>query len=145
MRNSLYMHLQLLVVILLRLLRLALANVSALATVQASCCSIFSSSTEMQMQDCCISLSPLLQGRMRMGQSLSTRWWFFYSIHTCSYFVHTCLYSVHCLLYWFSTFMCVFQHAHIENIKTVANLLNKKDVSLCILCFHAFAGDLQHY
>ena len=43
--------------------------------------------------------------------------------------------------------MCVFQHAHIENcdIKTVANLSNNKDVFMCILCFHARAGYLQHY
>jgi hypothetical protein len=39
----------------------------------------------------------------------------------------------------------VFQHAHIENIKTVANLSNNKDVFMCILCFHARAGYLQHY
>ena len=41
--------------------------------------------------------------------------------------------------------MCVFQHAHIENIKTVANLSNNKDVFMCILRFHARAGYLQHY
>ena len=38
-----------------------------------------------------------------------------------------------------------FQHAHIENIKTVANLTNNKDVFLCILRFHARAGYLQTY
>ncbi len=41
--------------------------------------------------------------------------------------------------------MGVFQHAHIENIKTVANLSNNKDVFMCILRFHARAGYLQHY
>ncbi len=41
--------------------------------------------------------------------------------------------------------MRVFQHAHIENIKTVANLSNNKDVFMCILCFHARTGYLQHY
>ena len=41
--------------------------------------------------------------------------------------------------------MCVFQHAHIENIKTVANLADNKDVFMCILRFHARAGYLQHY
>ena len=37
------------------------------------------------------------------------------------------------------------QHAHIENIKTVANLTNNKDVFMCILRFHARAGYLQTY
>jgi hypothetical protein len=41
--------------------------------------------------------------------------------------------------------VCVVQHAHIENIKTVANLSNNKDVFMCILRFHARAGYLQHY
>ena len=41
--------------------------------------------------------------------------------------------------------MLVLQHAHIENIKTVANLTNNKDVFMCILRFHARAGYLQHY
>lgn len=41
---------------------------------------------------------------------------------------------------------CFFvQHAHIENIKTVANLSNNKDVFMCILRFHAHAGYLQTY
>ncbi len=35
------------------------------------------------------------------------------------------------------------QHAHIKNIKTMANLTNNKDVFMCILCFHARAGYLQ--
>ena len=37
------------------------------------------------------------------------------------------------------------QHAYVENIKTVANLSNNKDVFMFILCFHARAGYLQHY
>ncbi len=37
------------------------------------------------------------------------------------------------------------QHAHIKNIKTVANLTNNKNVFMCILCFHALAGYLQTY
>ena len=37
------------------------------------------------------------------------------------------------------------QHAHIKNIKTVANLTNNKDVFMCILRFHAWAGYLQTY
>ena len=41
--------------------------------------------------------------------------------------------------------MFLAQHAHIENIKTVANLSNNKDVFMCILRFHARAGYLQHY
>ncbi len=35
--------------------------------------------------------------------------------------------------------------AHVENIKTVANLTNNKDVFLCIIRFHAQAGYLQTY
>jgi hypothetical protein len=41
--------------------------------------------------------------------------------------------------------MRAFQHAHIENIKTVANLMDNKNVFMCILRFHARAGYLQHY
>ena len=41
--------------------------------------------------------------------------------------------------------MYLVQHAHIKNIKTVANLSNNKDVFMCILLFHARAGYLQHY
>ena len=41
--------------------------------------------------------------------------------------------------------MLIRQHAHIENIKTVANLTNNKDVFMCILRFHARAGYLQMY
>ena len=40
---------------------------------------------------------------------------------------------------------CLQQHAHIENIKTVANLTNNKDVFMCILRYHARAGYLQTY
>ncbi len=36
----------------------------------------------------------------------------------------------------------LYQHAHIENLKTVANLTNNKE---CIIRFHARAGYLQHY
>ena len=39
--------------------------------------------------------------------------------------------------------MFLVQHAHIENIKTVANLSNNKDVFMCILRFHARADYLQ--
>jgi hypothetical protein len=39
----------------------------------------------------------------------------------------------------------IFQHAHIENTKTVANLTNNKDVFLCIIRFHARAGYPQTY
>ena len=41
--------------------------------------------------------------------------------------------------------MLICQHAHIENIKTVVNLTNNKDVFMCILHFHALAGYLQTY
>ncbi len=37
------------------------------------------------------------------------------------------------------------QHAHIEKIKTEANLINNKDVLMCIMRFHARADYLQHY
>jgi hypothetical protein len=40
---------------------------------------------------------------------------------------------------------CFVQHAHIGNIKKVANLTNNKDVFMCILRFHARAGYLQTY
>ncbi len=39
----------------------------------------------------------------------------------------------------------LYQHAHIENLKTVANLTNNKDIFMCIIRFHARAGYLQHY
>ena len=39
----------------------------------------------------------------------------------------------------------LYQHAHIENIKTVANLTNNKDVFMCLIRFHARAGYLQTY
>ncbi len=35
--------------------------------------------------------------------------------------------------------------SHIDNIKSVANLSNNKYVFMCIMCFHALAGCLQHY
>ncbi len=35
----------------------------------------------------------------------------------------------------FAAFLC--QHAHIKNIKTVANLNNNKDVFMCTLCYQA--------
>jgi hypothetical protein len=41
--------------------------------------------------------------------------------------------------------MIFCQHPHIENIKTVVNLSNNKDVFMCILQFHARAGYLQTY
>jgi hypothetical protein len=37
------------------------------------------------------------------------------------------------------------QHAHIENLKTVANLTNSKDIFICIIRFHARAGYIQPY
>jgi hypothetical protein len=37
------------------------------------------------------------------------------------------------------------QHAHIENLKTVAKLTNNKDIFMCIIRFHARAGYLQQY
>ncbi len=40
---------------------------------------------------------------------------------------------------------CFQQHAHIENIKTVENLTNNKDVFICNLRCHAQAGYLQTY
>ncbi len=40
---------------------------------------------------------------------------------------------------------CFQQHAHIENIKTVENLTDSKDVFMCILRYHARAGYLQTY
>jgi hypothetical protein len=52
---------------------------------------------------------------------------------------------IQCTLPVVSTCVRFFQHAHIENIKTVANLSNNKDVFMCILPFHARAGYLEHY
>ncbi len=40
---------------------------------------------------------------------------------------------------------CFQQHAHIENIKTVAILTNNKNVFMCIPLYHALAGYLQTY
>jgi hypothetical protein len=39
----------------------------------------------------------------------------------------------------------LYQHAHIDNLKTIANLTNNKDVFTCIIRFHARAGYLQTY
>ncbi len=53
------------------------------------------------------------------------------------------------VLYIYSTYLyiltCFEQHAHIENIKTVAILTNNKDVFMCILLYHTRAGYLQTY
>ena len=42
-------------------------------------------------------------------------------------------------------YFILYQHAHIENLKTVANLTNNKDIFMCIIRFHARAGYLQQY
>ena len=61
-----------------------------------------------------------------------------------SFILGTCQYKPSTYGYILS--MCLFcQHTHIENIKTVANLTNNKDVFMCILRFHARAGYLQTY
>ena len=39
----------------------------------------------------------------------------------------------------------LYQHAHINNLKTIANLTNNKDVFMCIIRFHARVGYLQTY
>ena len=41
--------------------------------------------------------------------------------------------------------MSVFPACPYRKHKTVANLSSNKDVFMCILCFHARAGYLQHY
>ncbi len=58
-----------------------------------------------------------------------------------------CLVSYQFVLLHAAFWLCLnlYQHAHIENIKTVANLSNNKDFFMCILCFHARAGYLHHY
>ncbi len=43
------------------------------------------------------------------------------------------------------TLYCLCQHAHINNLKTIANLTNNKDVFMCIIRFHARVGYLQTY
>jgi type IV secretory pathway protease TraF len=43
------------------------------------------------------------------------------------------------ILFW------LYQHAHIDNLKTIANLPNNKDVFMYIIRFHARAGYLQTY
>ena len=61
-----------------------------------------------------------------------------------SFIVGTCQYKPSTYEYILS--LCLFcQHAHIENIKTVANITNNKDVFMCILSFHVRAGYLQTY
>ena len=78
------------------------------------------------------------------------------AMHVCmkTYFLknrHTSIYQyipVYTSTYWYVLILdCVWhlQHAPIDNIKSVANLSNNKDVFMCILCFHARAGYLQHY
>ena len=42
-------------------------------------------------------------------------------------------------------YTCFCQHAHIENLKTVANLANNNNIFMCTVCFHAWAGYLQQY
>ena len=65
------------------------------------------------------------------------------SVHTQKYLYILSMYNVcnvHALtLYW----LC--QHAHIDNLKTIANLTNNKDVFMCIIRFHALVGYLQTY
>ncbi len=64
------------------------------------------------------------------------------------YFSCTGMYRVRTSTYWYilnSSDNAFCQHAHIENIKTMANLTNNKDVFMCILRFHARAGYLQTY
>jgi hypothetical protein len=48
-------------------------------------------------------------------------------------------------MYYVPLITCFQQHAHIENIKRVANLTNNKDVFMCILRYHARAEYLQTY
>jgi hypothetical protein len=62
-------------------------------------------------------------------------------------FIHFTYTFVHCtwaVVLIFKMSGC-FSACHIENIKTVANLSNNKDVFMCILRFLARAGYLQHY
>ena len=67
-------------------------------------------------------------------------------VHTSTYWVHTYLYGfIPCTYIVHTKYVLFCQHAHIENIKTVANLTNNKDVFMCILRFHARAGYLQTY
>ena len=48
-------------------------------------------------------------------------------------------------MYWYWIVIGLLQHVHIDNIKSVANLSNNKDVFMCILRFHARAGYPQHH
>ena len=64
----------------------------------------------------------------------------------CMYSLILGTYQYKLITYRYILSSCFFsQHAHIENIKTVANLTNNKDVLMCILHFHARAGYLQTY
>ena len=95
-----------------------------------------------------ISLSPPLPGRMRMGavpvqkMVIILRTHVYRYIHVHTMYIHECTF-----LYWFSTFVRVFQHAHIENIKSVANLSNNmvhyKDVS-CVFCVSMLVLAISH-
>jgi hypothetical protein len=53
------------------------------------------------------------------------------------------MYSV-CTVYALILFW-LYQHAHIDNLKTIANLTNNKDVFMCIIRFHSRDGYLQTY
>ena len=44
-----------------------------------------------------------------------------------------------------SHFACVFCRMPILRISRLTNLINNKDIFMCILHFHASAGYLQHY
>ncbi len=67
------------------------------------------------------------------------------TVYVCICMLCTCFIHVYTYLDCYLTSLLIFQHTHIENIKTVANLTNNKDVFMCILRFHASAGYLQHY
>ena len=61
--------------------------------------------------------------------------------------IYPCILGSYRYIPWYTelSFFFVQKHVHIENIKTVANLNNNKDVFVCILHFHARAGYLQTY
>ncbi len=75
------------------------------------------------------------------------------------YIEHTCIWTVHTMfISWYIWYILITDSRSfllprwtveelkkVENIKTVANLTNNKDVFMCILRFHARAGCLQHY
>ena len=53
---------------------------------------------------------------------------------------------VYTSMYWYELILDCdrpLHHAHIDNIKSVANLSNNEDVFMCSLCFHAQAGYLH--